>query len=60
MAEKTEGALDPTIFPVLTAWGFTTNNKQIPSQEQIYVLLEQMDYSKIQLHGITLTVAEGM
>lgn len=60
MAEKTEGALDPTIYPVLTAWGFTTDSKQVPSQEQIDTLLQQVDYTKIQLNGITLTVPEGM
>jgi len=26
MAEKTDGALEPTIYPVLTAWGFTTDS----------------------------------
>lgn len=28
MAEQTNGALDPTIYPVLAAWGFTTDHKQ--------------------------------
>lgn len=35
MAEKTDGALEPTIYPVLTEWGFTTDTKRIPSQGQI-------------------------
>ena len=60
MAEQTQGALDPTIYPVLTAWGFTADDKQIPSQEQIVTLMTQVDYSKIQLEGETLTVPEGM
>ncbi len=60
MAKQTNGALDPTIYPVLMAWGFTTNSKQVPSQQQIDTLLEQVDYTKIQLDGTTLTVPEGM
>lgn len=60
MAKQTNGALDPTIYPVLMAWGFTTNSKQVPSQQQIDTLLEQVDYTKIQLEGTTLTVPEGM
>lgn len=28
MAQDTGGALDPTIYPVLTAWGFTTDSYQ--------------------------------
>lgn len=60
MAEKTDGALDPTIYPVLTAWGFTTDTKQVPSQEKIGALLENVDYRKITLDGNLLTVPEGM
>lgn len=60
MAEKTESALDPTIYPVLSAWGFTTDSKQVPSQEQIDALLERVDYSEIQLDGTTLTMPKGM
>ncbi len=60
MAEKTEGALDPTIYPVLTAWGFTTDSKQVPSSEQITELLQNVGYSRIQLEATSLTVPEGM
>lgn len=60
MAEKTKSALGPTIYPVLAAWGFTTDSKQVPSQEQIDALLERVDYSKIQLDGTTLTMPKGM
>lgn len=34
MAEKTEGALDLTIYLVLTAWGFTIDPKRVPIQEE--------------------------
>lgn len=60
MAEKTEGALDPTIYPVLTAWGFTTDSKQVPPSEQIAELLQNVGYDRIQLEGSSLTVPEGM
>lgn len=60
MAEKTDGALDPAIYPVLEAWGFTTDTKRVPSQEEIDALLEHVDYEKITLEGDLLTVPEGM
>ena len=60
MAEKTEGALEPTIYPVLRAWGFTTDTKQVPSQEEIDALLEDVGHEKITLDGTLLTVPEGM
>ncbi len=60
MARKTDGALDPTIYPVLAAWGFTTDSKQVPSQGQIDSLLAQVDYRRIELDGTGLTVPAGM
>lgn len=60
MAQRTGGALDPTIYPVLTAWGFTTDSKQVPSQQRIAQLLEQVGYNRIQLNGTELTVPDGM
>lgn len=60
MAEKTDGALDPTIYPVLTAWGFTTDSKQIPSNEEIAILLQKVGYDRIQLADRDLTVPDGM
>lgn len=60
MAERTAGALEPTLYPVLTAWGFTTDSFQIPEREELDRLLEQVDYTKISLEGAALTVPEGM
>lgn len=60
MAQKTDGALDPTIYPVLTAWGFTTDSKQVPSSEQIAELLQNVGYDRIQLEDTSLTIPDGM
>ena len=47
MAEKTDGALEPTLYPVLTAWGFTKEENKIPSLEQIDRLLERVGYERV-------------
>ncbi len=47
MAERTDGTLDPTIYPVLTAWGFTTDEKRVPSGEEIAGALERVGYEKV-------------
>ena len=60
MAGKTEGALEPTLYPVLRAWGFTTEQKQVPSQEELDQLLLLVDYSQISLQGDRITVPEGV
>lgn len=47
MCERTDGALDVSIYPVLRAWGFTTGSYQVPTQEEIENLLTQVDYSAV-------------
>ena len=44
VAQKTNGALEPTIYPVLAAWGFTTEERNIPSEQElslIHILLRK-------------------
>ena len=60
MARKTDRALEPTLYPVLTAWGFTTDSFQIPAEEELDRLLEKVDYTKISLEDAALTVPDGM
>ena len=60
MAEKTGGALDPTIYPVMLAWGFTTGEYEVPSEEKINDLLPLVGYEKIVLDGNDITVPDGM
>lgn len=47
MAERTEGALEPTIYPILRAWGFTTGENRIPSEKEIEDLLESVGHGRV-------------
>lgn len=60
MAQKTNGALEPTIYPVLTAWGFTTESYQIPTQEKINQLLQSVGFQKVQIENHALALPEGI
>lgn len=60
MAARTEGALEPTIYPVLTAWGFTTDGNRIPGEEEIQTLLEDVGYEKVELNGNEIRLQPGM
>lgn len=60
MARQTGGALEPTIYPVLTAWGFTTDEYHIPAQDELDTLLPLVNYEDIYLMDITVTVPDGM
>lgn len=59
MAEKTEGALEPTIYPVLRAWGFTTGENHIPSDQEIAELLEGVGYRRVQQENGNISLEEG-
>lgn len=56
----TGGALDVTIYPVVSAWGFTNGNYRVPAAEELAALLERVDYRKIALDGGQLTVPAEM
>lgn len=60
MAKRTGGALEPTIYPVLRAWGFTTDENRIPGEEEIKSLLENVDYERVSLEGNEIQLPEGM
>lgn len=60
MAEKTDGALELTIYPVLSAWGFTTDKKRVPSKNEIAQLLEKVDFTKISLKGNEIRLEPDM
>lgn len=60
MSDETDGALDPTIYPVLLAWGFTTGENRIPKQDELQTLLQDVGYERIEIEGNEVTVPEGM
>ena len=45
--ELTSGAFDITVAPVVSAWGFTTDSFQVPSQEELHELLKLVDGSEV-------------
>jgi len=49
MAQKTGGAYDPTVGPLMELWGFGTELAAVPPQEEIDVVLPFVDYTAIQL-----------
>ena len=51
VCKRTNGDLDVTIYPVLKAWGFTTGEYRVPEDSEIQELLEEVDYSQVQVMG---------
>ncbi len=60
MAKQTDGALEPTIYPVLTAWGFTTEENRIPDEAEIAKLLTRVGYERVEFSDGRIWLQEGM
>ena len=61
--EDTDGAFDITVYPVMEAWGFPTQNFRVPSQEALDQLLLLTDAGNISYDKATKKIsfgAEGM
>lgn len=49
ISDATDGCLDISIYPIVKAWGFTTDSMHIPSKEEIEKASLFVDYKKIML-----------
>lgn len=59
-AKQTNGVFNPALYPITSAWGFTTEDYKVPSNEQIKELLTLTDYSKIQIDNNSIKLKTGM
>ena len=57
--QETEGALDITIYPVMELWGFTGENRKVPSEEELKKTLALVDAGQIRFDGETITLGVG-
>ena len=63
ISDATEGAFDPTLGPVLDAWGFTKDEHRVPSADELKELLSHTGCGKVALEktadGWTVTLLDG-
>lgn len=60
LSAKTEGAFDISVYPAVKLWGFTSDEKHIPTAEQISAMLPFIGYEKIKVDGNAVSVGENM
>lgn len=48
VARETDGAFDPTVFPLTHAWGFDDGEHRVPGPDEIAALLARVGYSAVQ------------
>ena len=51
LSDKTDGAFDITVYPIVKAWGFTTGEYDVPSEEKLLSLLPKVDSSFIRIEN---------
>ncbi len=62
VGRETGGALDPALYPVIQAWGFTTGEYRVPDRAELDALLAAKDTDGIILDASagTVTLPAGM
>lgn len=60
IAALTEGAYDPTVYPLMQLWGFGTEHAQVPQQAAIETALEAVGYEKLPAVKAPYQLPEGM
>lgn len=49
VAQQTDGALNPFLYPVTKLWGFTTDSFKVPTENEINSALKLTDFTKVKL-----------
>jgi len=49
IAKMTDGAFDPTIYPLIRLWGFNGNHPSLPSFNKIKETIDKINYKKIKI-----------
>lgn len=56
----TNGCFDPSVYPVVRLWGFTTDEYKVPDDNEIDALVPYVDYSRVRIDGSSVIVPKGM
>ncbi len=56
---ETDGAFDPTVYPLVANWGFFNNEQHVPEPQHIASLLPLVGWENISIAGQTVTIPNG-
>jgi len=56
--QASDGAFDPTVMPLVNAWGFGYKSGALPTRHQLDSILQFVGMDKLALHGDTLVKAD--
>lgn len=60
IAERTDGAYDPTVYPLMQLWGFGTENAHVPQQTEISDALGAVGYERLSSVTAPYALPSGM
>ena len=52
VAETTQGAFDPTVGPLVNAWGFGFKKGELPTDEEVDSMLQFVGHQHVRLNGL--------
>lgn len=58
--KATGGCFDPTVAPLVNAWGFGFKNGALPEEQQVDSLLQLIGFDRISLQGMTVTKEDSL
>lgn len=59
VARETDGAFDPTVYPLTDAWGFTDGDHRVPAPNEIASLLARVGYESVAVDESDGTITLG-
>ena len=59
LSARTGGALDPTLYPVVRLWGFTTGDYRVPVDDEIARARSRVGAEHVLIDGDTVTLTGG-
>lgn len=59
LSERTGGAFDPSVYPLVRLWGFTQDAQQVPSQEELQGALCSIGTQNIRFDGNRILLENG-
>lgn len=60
IAENSDGAFNPCLYPVTSIWGFTKKSYRIPPQSELDKLLKLCNWRNVKIEGNKVTAQPGM
>jgi len=57
ISRRTDGAFDPTVYPLVEAWGFTTDERHVPSQDDMEAALALVGVRQLRFDGNTVALS---